>query len=236
MQPLCLALALIVLTACPASAQSRQPRQSDETIRLLAEVIDTKDFQQPMALREALGLLTEKFAARGKEFPVLVDDAAFRQMDAQITDMQVQLPPYPRRMSVDQLLTTLLSGHADATYFIRLGVVVITTQECASLGHLRKQSIHVVFDKRPLGEALGDLSDQTGVTITIDPRAGEQKKKDVSVAFRNIALEDAVTILANMHDLEAVFLDSSIYITTTENALSLRDNHKRRSTVGGPRR
>src|SRR5205823_5369633 len=49
--------------------------ESIALIKLMEEPLDMKDFQNPMTLKEALGLLSHKFAAKGKELPVLIDVA-----------------------------------------------------------------------------------------------------------------------------------------------------------------
>src|SRR5262249_3304583 len=74
--------------------------------KLLDETIDMKDFQQPMTLKEALGLMQDKLNVKYKDedtLPILVDDQAFKEENPDapdIYDTQVKFPPFPRRMSV----------------------------------------------------------------------------------------------------------------------------------------
>lgn len=105
--------------------------------RMLQEVIDMKDFQNPgMTLKEALGLFYEKFAAKGKELPILVDSRAFldESPDAgDIYESPVKFPPYPKTMAMATALQLALSQvqTGNATYLIRRSFIEITTNDKA---------------------------------------------------------------------------------------------------------
>src|SRR5687767_3550221 len=73
--------------------------ESLEVLKLLNESMDLEAFQNPMTLKESLGLFYEKFAAKGKELPILVDTDAFKRFNPDcpdipdIYDTQIQFPP-----------------------------------------------------------------------------------------------------------------------------------------------
>ncbi len=103
--------------------------------RLLEEVIETKDFQEPMPLKQALQLFYEKFAAKGQDLPILVDINAFREGDdAQPNgpyDDEVKLPSVPKTMTMGTALRLILAQvkSNNATYLIRRNFIEVTTND-----------------------------------------------------------------------------------------------------------
>src|SRR5262249_44821825 len=81
-----------------------------------------------------------------------------------------------------------------ATYLVRRGMVEITTGEGASP---ERQAVRAAFVKRPLEEALEELSDQTGISIVLDARAGDRGRTPVTASFRSeVSLLNAGRLLA----------------------------------------
>src|SRR5262249_41386313 len=105
--------------------------------KLLEESIDMKDFQAPMSLKEALGLIQDKLNARYKEedvLPILIDAEAFKDDNQEAPDVYetpVKFPPFPRKMSIATALRIALSKVAtgNATYMIRGNFIEVTTVE-----------------------------------------------------------------------------------------------------------
>jgi tetratricopeptide (TPR) repeat protein len=103
--------------------------------RLLDEVIDTKDFQEPMPLRQALQLFYEKFAAKGQDLPIVVDINAFKEADDSQPngpyDDEVRLPAVPKTMTMGTALRLILSQvkSNNATYLIRRNFIEVTTND-----------------------------------------------------------------------------------------------------------
>ena len=92
---------------------SRAARNRLAVSNMLEETIDMKDFQQPggLSLKDALSLLYEKMAAKGKELPILIDTEAFKG-DAEGPDVYetvVKFPPFPKRMQVQMVLRLALA-------------------------------------------------------------------------------------------------------------------------------
>jgi hypothetical protein len=85
------------------------------------------------------------------------------------------------------------------------------------------------FDKRPLEEALKVLATDADANIVLDPRAGEKGKTTITARLALVPLDTAVLLLADMGGLESVHIDGVYYVTTKENAESLRKK------VGKPR-
>ncbi len=138
--------------------------------RLLEDVIDmSKDFQNQMTLKEVLGLFYEKYQAKGKELPILVDQQAFKDEspDApEIYEATIKFPPYPKMMSMATALKLALSqASPSATYLIRRSFIEITTNDKA----LKDQVLRVY----PVGE----------LVIPVNALGGQQQFQTASASF-----------------------------------------------------
>jgi hypothetical protein len=198
--------------------------------------IKSIDFGTP--LKDALEFFSDRF---GVQF--FIDEEAFKEgakEDAQIdvAGARVQFSNFANIALRDVFRLLLAQVPRDwaggATYVVRDGYIEITSKNRAAPERLRAQKVAAVFDKRPLDEALQELSDLSGVSVVLDNRLGESAKTAVTATFKNdIALETAVRLLADMADAKAVVMDGGLYVTTKANA-ALFAPEKSRS--GQPRR
>jgi hypothetical protein len=200
---------------------------SRELIARFRDMVDAMLFnQQPMTLREFLGLMYDVFAKKGKALPVMVDAAAFREENPKaesILEAQIQFQPFPRQATVANMLSQALSQlpERNAAVLVRDGVVIITTQKRAGLAHLLREKLSATFDNSPLPEVLQDISEMTGVSIILDPRGVESKTR-ISAAFLNdVTLGAAIRIIADLAGLKVVNMHSGLYLTTPDNAKEL---------------
>ena len=216
------------LLAAPAAAQNTELTSRD-IIRVLQRPMDMKDFQNPMTLKETLGLLYEKMQTQGVELPFLIDQKAFTVGNAEVGDIYetpVKFPPYPKRMSLASMLEIALSRipSGDATYVIRRGTITITPAKHAKMEVMLKQKVTGHFEGKYLSTVLDDLAELTGVSIQIDKRVLDKINVQVSATFRNdVSLHSALIVLADMGGVKLVELPSAVYITTADNAAILRD-------------
>jgi hypothetical protein len=216
-----LALILIGQALLPqlVQAQTKQEATTRYLIRLLEEPIETRWFTTPMTFKDAAGLLYEQFAAKGKELPIVVDRAAFRDGDPSTAfdpyETAVSLQPVPRQVSAGDALRTMLSLMAQRTTFlIREGQVVVVPESHARAEHLLQRTVRATFDDVPLQDALQELAGMTGMSIILDTRQEGAAKRRVSATFRNdITLRDAITTLVDMNELRADFMTSGVYVT-----------------------
>jgi tetratricopeptide (TPR) repeat protein len=135
-------------------------KEANTLSRMLDEMIDMKDFQVPMTLKEALGLFYEKYQAKGKELPILIDQQAFKEENPDAPDLyetQVTFPPYPKMMTMSTALKLALSQvpTSDATYLIRRSFIEITTHKRA----IEDRVLRVY----PVGELVIPISQQGGL-------------------------------------------------------------------------
>ena len=113
------------------------------------------------------------------------------------------------RLALDQIVT------GDATYLVQSGRLLVTTNRDATP---RARFVQASFTNRPLEDALDELSDMTGIAIALDPRVGAKAKTPITVRFPSETnLAQVVRLLADMADLRAVVVDSTIYVTSRDN-------------------
>jgi RNA polymerase sigma factor (sigma-70 family) len=200
----------------------------NKRVLLFDEVIETKDFQQQMTLKDFFVLLFEKFDSQGKEVVILVDAEAFKEEDpdVDIYDTVVQFPPYPRKMSLASCLRLALAkvpSH-NATFVVYPSHIEITTFKRASVDYKLKQRVLASFVNKKLSQALRELSEMTGTTIVIDNRVGDKEDRLVTATFLNdVDFAAAFRALTEMAELKFVVLKGGIvYVTTPAHAEILR--------------
>jgi len=200
-------------------AESQTAADSRQVLQFLEETQDFFPFAQAeMNLREFLALLTEKYAAQGKDLPFLVEIESFKKTDGKfdINEVRVRIPNSPRRMpAIEALRIALSQSEKPASFLIRRGAVVIVPKIDASAKELLKQTVVANFDGKPLNEALDELSALTGASIVLDGRLGDKVKKPITATLKNdVSLGAALRMLTDTADLKVVVLDSGIYVTS----------------------
>lgn len=213
-----------------AAAPQRQgikAATSAELIRLMSDVMDMKEFQQPLTLKEVLGLFYEKYLVMGKELPILIDQRAFAAVDPDIRDlyeMQVKFPPYPKQMMLGTAFKVALAQMpVDATFLVREGRVLIVPIQEAALKKLAKHPVMGDFRRVPVLAVISDLADQAGLSIVVDNRIDDKANVPITVTFgNNLTVQDALLIVCDMAGFKVVELPSSFYVTTRDNAAALQ--------------
>lgn len=212
-----------------------KPPAARELIGLLQVQIDMKDFQNPMTLKETLGLIWEKFLLRAKDpidLPIFVDEAAFKAANDEAPDVyetQVKFPSHPKHMSLHTMLRIAISKipDMDAELLFRKGMIIITTRDRASVPRLLKERITTSYDKVPLAEVLSDFGDQSGLSITLDHRIDRKSLPAISAIFHgDVTFGGALRIVTDMAGLKVVDMKSGLYVTSPDNARELEKELK----------
>ncbi|MBL8799757.1 MAG: hypothetical protein JNM56_38095 [Planctomycetia bacterium] len=86
--------------------------------------------------------------------------------------------------------------------------------------------VHADFERKPLAEAVRELTETVDVSVVIDPRIGDKGKTPVTATFNNVCVDTAVELLADLGDLRAVQVDRVFYLTTKENAKAFEAGRK----------
>jgi hypothetical protein len=230
--PLLVATVLAVLvwgsmTTPVAAERTAAGARLQRLLSKLNEPMDMKDFQAPMVLKEALGLIQDKLNTRYKDedvLPILVDGEAFKAEsgeNADIYDAPIRFPTYPRQITVATALRLIVSQITapKATFIVRDRFIEITTAKAGSLPQLLKQKVFADLDRRPLAEAIELLSAPKGVSVLLDPRLGDKLKTPVTAALINdTTLEGALRLLTDMAGVKLYVSEDGVYVTSPANA------------------
>ena len=164
--------------------KSETPRRVCELSNDLARPLAAAPFQQSVPLTEALQTLRQAFRERyGKDLPLVIDQRAFKEEDAdapEMSEVQVKLDPLHQQRSTIQILRALISQvpTANATLFVKPGVIEITTRGRMIPRRLLRETVDLRFERQPLSFVLEEIYDQTGVYVVLDPRVGLRPHAD----------------------------------------------------------
>jgi hypothetical protein len=208
---------------------------------LLETPIDIADFQKPQSLKETLEELIKKVqAAAGREFPLLIDTAAFAMDDPSAPDVyetKVQFPPFPKKMTASGVLDFALKQVAtrNACFVVKADVVLITTMCAIRVEHKLGEGVVTRFSNRRLTDVLEDLAKKYGMSIFMDQRVGAPAEKLVSATFRgDMNLAGVLKVLTESADLKIVLLNGGLFVTTPARAEELRAEARNRESADDP--
>jgi hypothetical protein len=213
-----------------------RPDLRGPALRSLAKRVEFEGFEADpkMPLLDALEELADKF-----DLVFDVDELAFRaEMVKDVLGTPVAEKPLPKmaNASLESILRKLLvrvPSRSGVTFLVRRDYIEITTEARA-----RKEAwpagyagpflplVHIDIPRRPLAEALKDLTERTGFNIVVDSRVEEKAQTLVAAAFTNVPLDTAVEWLAEMADLKPFLVDNLLYVTTPANAAKLEERHR----------
>ena len=103
-------------------------------------------------------------------------------------------------------------------FYTRGDVLMVVPRRYIEAGTVFRHPVNVSFSKRPLAEALGELSDLSGVSVVLDSRVQKEDKLVVSADFRNVPVQDAVRELADKAGMKSVVVENLLYVTSKKNA------------------
>jgi hypothetical protein len=207
--------------------KDRQQAGGNALRRKLAEPINLEKGIGPnCTLNDALEYFSDRY-----DLTIVVDEEAFQAIGVlKVGESPVQLPRMtgvPLRLALQKMLAQLKGEEHAGAFLIRGDHLEITTTRHANplhwVGAARRglPAVSCDFDREPLTEALRQLSESTGISVAVDPRALDQGRKTVSVELNDVPLDTAVGLLASMADLRAVSLDNLLYVTTRDKAREL---------------
>lgn len=178
----------------------------------------TVEFEPNTPLREALSHIAERY-----KMTILVDTETFKA-DQDQPDIEGQ-PVKLMRLPDVKVITALraIFQQINGDFYIKDDVLTVVPRSYVQAGRVFKHPVDVNFSKRPLAEALTELSDLSGVSVVLDPRGQADGNLVVTADFRNVPVQDAVRVLANMADMKSVVMDNLLYVTSIENADNLEE-------------
>jgi hypothetical protein len=217
-----------------------QPNRAMKFVEQLEKVVTFRTIDDPKTtLADAITLLEGRYNLK-----ISVNERAFKTdgvMEVLKTEVAVPVPIPEMKAKLRAVLGKILDRlpALGPTYVIRKDSIELTTMAAVrqELGREDDDRLlpltHVCCEKRPLEEVLKQLAGRTDYNIVFDARAGDKAKMLVSARFKNVPLDTAVRVLADMADLEPVLQDNVIYITTPEKAARMeKEQRKRKGLLG----
>ena len=119
-------------------------------------------------------------------------------------------------------LRTILQ-QLNGDFYARDDVLMVVPRARIESGVVLKQPVDVGFEKRTLSDALKELSDMTGVSVVLDAQKQTDPSMQITADFRNVPLESAVRVLADMAGMKSVVMENMIYVTSHESAERLKE-------------
>jgi len=215
--------------AQPEKPKEEEPvREREIADRMVLPLITFDEgFEDPnLTLQDMLDILTYRKGVKMTINRKAFDRDEVPDVEKTLIAKQAPIPPM-RKTTVGDFLDVVLArvpAKSRAMYVIRDRFVEITTLAAVREELGRKPDdpvlplVYVRIDKQPLEKALEVLSDRTGMSLVVDPRAAEKAKVPVSAMFKSVPLDSAVRVLADMADLQSVQIDNMLYLTSPENA------------------
>jgi hypothetical protein len=235
-----LALAAALLGPLAAHADGPPATPTQQIIKLLHQDIDLTLIQnnQKIRIKDVLEYAGDRLKTlnKGNKVAILLDVNAFKRGREEATSegllgTEVDILAFPKMLKISTFLRLALENieTKNATYLIRPGLIEITTLEQASPEALLRRKVSATFADTPLGQAMQELSDQTGASVILDVRVRDKLQQPVTLTFRHdTSLGAALRMLADMAGLKLAVLNSGLYVTTPQNARTLQQEERRR--------
>jgi hypothetical protein len=214
-----------------------EPQPPDLAVKL-REVVSFPGIEADPKLRlsDVLDKLSQQF---GLVFEV--DETAFKAdmvedvMSAPIVETPLSKMKDVRLETVLRKVLSRVPSTKGAVYRVRRDAIEITTWDVLreAVWGLDYDGpylplVHARFDGQALTDALRELAEQSDFNVVIDARAADKARAaTVTARLTNTPLDTAVSLLADMADLEPVLTDNLLYVTTKENAARLKEQKKR---------
>ncbi len=209
------------------------PEAKDESLPAkLASKVSFNGFDDPkFTLQDALEALSMQFGLRSQLNQIAFRAAGYQ--DKSVLQEPIAATPIPKmdQVRLDTVIKAILERiptppGKEAVYLIRDDAIRITTADFLLNevwgGNYRGPYfplVHPSFKEKQLDAALKELAEASGHNILVDKRRlGPKAEVPVTLQMVNAPLDTVVRLLADMSELDTVFLDNVIYVTTKENA------------------
>ncbi len=220
-------------------AVRNQEREKNKNGEKLTQFVTLEQGIPPnTAFKEALDFLADRY-----DLTIVVDSNAFTAIGVEKVDEQpVQLPKMAgvRLRDVFRFLLAQVRGeNHDATYLIRPDYIEITTtlradpQRWVGADRRHAPKVDAEFNGEELEDALRALAYSSGINVVLDGRTVE--KSSVTATLREMPLDAAVRVLADMAGLKMVVMPHALYVTSAENAKLLEVEKQRQREQEQPK-
>ncbi len=181
------------------------------------------EFEPNTPLREALAHIAERF-----NMTILLDPEAFKE-DLGEADVENKPIKLPRLVDVNlRIALREILDRVQGDFYIKEGILRVVPRNRVVAAVLVRQPIDANFVKRPMSDALRELSLISGVSVVLDARAEESAQLPITADLHNVPLETALLVLTDMADLRPVVMANLVYVTSKENAKVLEAEEAKR--------
>jgi hypothetical protein len=235
-----LSIALVVLLlAGPftlAQQAEKAPPRKLPTVKQLRDALNCNFMfgeSVNVPLPQALKFFEDHAADKGKYLVIHLDSAAIKKANESTPDIEtvnVRLTKTEHPVLLKVALQSVLNQFESTNNEGRLAFAIVEGRVLIGPPRtLREtvltQPVSIEAESVPLRTILKQLSDRTGVNLVLDPRLKEEPKATVEV--HEMALTTAVSLLAEMSDLNVVRLpDDGFFLTTKERGDRIRKEQK----------
>lgn len=173
-------------------------------------------------LKDALEFLIDKY-----HVSIQVDTFAFKAKKLDnVLDVNIargdgwKTEEAPLKEVLRKILNKVPLDDSFASYVVLGKVILITTDEMAIYRWMR-QLVSLECDKASLSSVLKKLATETGTNLVIDPRAVKEGQAPLTLQLKDVTLETAVCLLAEMTELKPVRVGNVLFLTTKANAAEM---------------
>jgi hypothetical protein len=163
----------------------------------------------------------------GGTFMVREDGVEITTYQFQVVEAEImrsrQAWPVPPSPSPGLITRALLGALAGA-----LGLDLAAPEDAISV-----PVVSVAVEKQPLEEACRQLRAQTKASIVVDPTLKEKAQAPLTITLLNVPLDSALILLAELADVDFVWLDNIFFITSPDKARRLKSRWPDRRAGGG---
>jgi hypothetical protein len=82
----------------------------------------------------------------------------------------------------------------------------------------------VDFDHRSLADALREAGEEANIDVVVDPRIADKVRTPVSLTLENVLFDTTITLLTETADLDWVWIDKVVFVTSKERAQARKDS------------
>lgn len=194
----------------------------------LEDKVTLDGFERNTPVKEALGFISERYGIQ------IVMELDSLKKEREIEDPECQPIKLPKVVNVPlrMVLQTVLK-QASAQFVVDPdGVLWVVPASASVAERILEHPICEPVQRKPLVDALRDLSDRYGVSIVVDERrAGDRARAVITADLQDVTLKEAVRILADLAELKAVAVGRSLIVTTAENARKIAAEEQYKPSV-----
>lgn len=238
-----------------AEADAAKAEKTPRITKRLLEVNDFDGIAPNTPLGEALETISKRFQVTFKIDSQAFESIGVQKPEEQPVTLP-QMPKVRLQTVLDSLLKQVKGDVYVGSFLLRGDHIEITTSyhqlgemAAAMPDHplLRKHAednalmpielfpdnyrrltpvVHPDIENQPVGEAIRQLAGSANIDIVFDPKIADKTKAPVTLILNNVLFDTGLDLLVEMGNLDYVWHDRVVFVTTKEIAQARRDKRK----------